>query len=153
MGAFEERLIVIPTDLSEFSIRALQIGVEIATRRELIRVVHVMPMIEPIHAEGNWISIDEAARLEQTRENVQAFLDVHQFGDLPYEVLLGDAGHEITNYASECNAGLIVIPSHGRGMLQRLLLGSTTNRVVHLAHCPILVLRPERQPAKPSTKE
>ena len=36
---------------------------------------------------------------------------------------------------------LIVLPSHGRSGVQRLLIGSTAERVVRLAHCPVLVLR------------
>ena len=53
----------------------------------------------------------------------------------------GDPGHEIVKYAEEIDADLIVIPSHGRTGLTRLLIGSVAERVVRLAHCPVLVLR------------
>jgi nucleotide-binding universal stress UspA family protein len=72
----------------------------------------------------------------------------HGFGDVPFGVLIGNAGSEITEYARNVGAGLIVIPSHGRGPIRRLLLGSTTDRVVHLAHCPILVLKDEKKNAE-----
>ena len=144
MGTFSNRIIIVPTDLSDFSISAIRVATELASNRSFVRVIHVMPIIEPLQAEGAWVTMDETARYEQTKANLQEFLSQNQFGDLEHEIFIGNAGNEIANYASEQNAGLIVIPSHGRGMLQRLLLGSTTDRVVHLAHCPILVLRPDR---------
>ena len=54
---------------------------------------------------------------------------------------VGDPGHEIAEFAEEIDAELIVIPSHGRTGLTRLLLGSVAERVVRLAHCPVLVFR------------
>ena len=45
------------------------------------------------------------------------------------------------SFAQEKHAELIVIPSHGRTGITRLLIGSVAERVVRLAHCPVLVLR------------
>ena len=39
------------------------------------------------------------------------------------------------------DAGLVVVSSHGKSALQHLLIGSVAERVVRLAHCPVLVLR------------
>ena len=47
------------------------------------------------------------------------------------------------NFAKSEGADLIVIPSHGYGFFKHLLLGSVAERVVRLAHCPVLVLKPE----------
>ncbi|MEZ6094353.1 MAG: universal stress protein [Pirellulaceae bacterium] len=55
--------------------------------------------------------------------------------------MFGDPGSEITRFAKENDAGLIVISSHGRTGVSRLLLGSVAERVVRLAPCPVLVLR------------
>ena len=45
------------------------------------------------------------------------------------------------DYAKKEHADLIVISSHGYGFLKHLLLGSVAERIVRLAHCPVLVLR------------
>ena len=137
--------VVVPTDLSDFSLRALEMATQIAGNRELIRVIHVMAVIEPIEPETAWVMIDEPVRLEVTRKELGRFLAKNGYGDLCYEVLIGNAGTEIAEYAQENQAGLIVIPSHGRGPIKRLLLGSTTDRVVRLAHCPVLVLKDEKK--------
>ena len=55
-------------------------------------------------------------------------------------VSIGIAKHEIIRTATEVNADLIVLGSHGRHGLQ-LLLGSTANGVLHLAKCDVLAVR------------
>jgi nucleotide-binding universal stress UspA family protein len=143
---FQGKLIVVPTDMSDFSFYALETACRIAERRDFIRVIHVTSVLEPIDPEAAWIVADEPMRIEQTRKGVEEFLISHDCGDLPFEIRIGNAGTEIADYAAEIHAGLIVIPSHGRGVLTRLLLGSTTDRVVHLAPCPTLVLKKDVNP-------
>jgi nucleotide-binding universal stress UspA family protein len=53
----------------------------------------------------------------------------------------GKPYQEITEAAKERNADLVVIATHGRTGLQHTLLGSTAERVVRLAPCPVLVVR------------
>lgn len=53
----------------------------------------------------------------------------------------GHAQDVITRVAEEENADLIVVGSRGIGSFQRLFLGSTSDGVVHHAHCPVLVVR------------
>ena len=65
--------------------------------------------------------------------------DAHK--DLNFTALFGDPGYEIGRFAEEKNAGLVVISSHGRQGISRLLLGSVAERVVRLSPCPVLVLR------------
>ena len=52
---------------------------------------------------------------------------------------------EIVKLAEEIGAGLIVIGSRGRGGIKRALMGSVSDSVVRHAHCPVLVVRQERQ--------
>lgn len=52
----------------------------------------------------------------------------------------GAAAPEIVRFATENDVDLIVMASHGYGPVKQLLLGSTTERVLHHAPCPVLVV-------------
>ncbi len=63
--------------------------------------------------------------------------------DAEWEVLHGkDPADAIVDFARERDAGSIVMATHGRSGLSRLTMGSVALRVVHRAHCPVLVRRP-----------
>jgi len=57
------------------------------------------------------------------------------------KVLTGNAAEAIQRFAQEGAFDLIVLGTHGRSGLKRLVLGSVAERVVRLAHCPVLVMR------------
>lgn len=50
----------------------------------------------------------------------------------------------IVHLAEELGAGLIILGSRGLGGVRRALMGSVSSSVVHHAHCPVLVVRPEK---------
>jgi nucleotide-binding universal stress UspA family protein len=52
---------------------------------------------------------------------------------------------EISRYAEEAGAELIVMPSHGRTGIKHFALGSVAERVLRRAPCPVLVLREEKE--------
>jgi nucleotide-binding universal stress UspA family protein len=52
---------------------------------------------------------------------------------------------EIVRLAEELDAGIVVVGSRGHGGVRRALLGSVSDSVVRHAHCPVLVVRQERQ--------
>lgn len=57
---------------------------------------------------------------------------------------VGFPAAEIVGLADKLGAGLIVMGSRGRGLLKRALMGSVSDSVVRHAHCPVLVVRPEK---------
>jgi nucleotide-binding universal stress UspA family protein len=57
----------------------------------------------------------------------------------------GRADREIALLAEEEGADLIVMGSRGRGRIRRALMGSVSDSVVRHAHCPVMVVRPEKQ--------
>ncbi len=58
------------------------------------------------------------------------------------DVAVGDAAEEIMKYAKKQNADMIIIGTHGVKGLEKILMGSTAERVVKNAPCPVLIFNP-----------
>jgi nucleotide-binding universal stress UspA family protein len=141
MAYFPRSCVVVPVDFSTDSLAALEVGRQLVSKPEQLHVVHVVIDITPLEAGEVWGVIDPQARVEQVEKVLKEKLADAKYQGVHTAVLLGEPAHGIANYAQEKHADLIVIPSHGRTGLTRLLIGSVAERVVRLAHCPVLVLR------------
>jgi nucleotide-binding universal stress UspA family protein len=141
MGWTLKKRIVVPTDFSEESIAAVDTALEMATGPSAIYVVHVLPELVVIEPSVAWATIEDKDRIEGAERQLRAALDAEKYRDVHLAVLVGDPGHSIADYAQEVEAELIVLPSHGRTGLKRMLIGSVAERVVRLAHCPVFVIR------------
>jgi nucleotide-binding universal stress UspA family protein len=58
---------------------------------------------------------------------------------------MGGVAREIVHLAEDLGAGLIVLGSRGRGGIRRALMGSVSDSVVRHAHCPVMVVRLEKE--------
>jgi nucleotide-binding universal stress UspA family protein len=139
------RKILVPTDFSELSNKAVAKAVALAQRfNAKIDLVHVLepppyPEFGYVHIplkEGGLRKMAEAY-FEKLRKHIPALADLVDYTP----VRTGNAPYEIVQSARQLNADLIVIGTHGRTGLKRLALGSTAEKVVRHAHCPVLVLR------------
>ena len=79
---------------------------------------------------------------DETAETVQPYLDQLEAAGVPYieRLLETPAGVTIAETAESEQCDLIIMGSRGLSNLQGLIIGSTTNRVLHLAKCPVLVV-------------
>ncbi|MFO0180245.1 MAG: universal stress protein, partial [bacterium] len=137
-----EKKILVPFDFSEPSHAAMDKAIEIASHPSLVHVLHVLPPFVPLAPEGIPIEwSDDRLRMEQAEKHLKKELDDPRYEGVVCEVLIGDPGTECADRAEVLDAGLIVLPSHGKSGLTRLLLGSVTERIVRLAKRPVLVLK------------
>src|SRR5215218_4050825 len=150
--------ILLATDGSEEAELARTTAVDEAnsTNSEL-HVVIVGPwMPDPAYAIGEasfrWQTYEQAS--EEIRKEAREILDdqvrkIEEEGASVQEAYLrrGRLDQEIVRLAEEIGAGLIVIGSRGRGGVRRALMGSVSDSVVRHAHCPVLVVRIQKQQA------
>ena len=106
-----------------------------------LHAVHVLSTIELAEPGVIWETIDDDARRRHAEQAFRERFAGTPFEKLDFHVRFGDPGREIAAYAEKLKADLIVMPSHGRTGLSRLLIGSVAERVVRLAHCPVLILK------------
>ena len=141
MSWFPKRTVVVPVDFSDDSLAAVDTALELVAEPSGVQVVHVLPEASMMDPDPVWLEIDNANRAERTVEALQQRLPGEKYEKIQFEVEFGDPGYRIADFAQRVVADLIVIPSHGRTGLGRMLLGSVTERVIRLSHCPVLVLR------------
>lgn len=141
MSWFPKKRIVVPIDFSDESFSALDAAAQMVESRDGLHVVHVLPELSPAEPMMAWEAFETAKRRKNAEEALRERLAKGNFHDVQLSVFVGDPGQEIAAYAERVGAELIVMPSHGRTGVRRLLIGSVAERVVRLAHCPVLVLR------------
>lgn len=139
------RRILVPVDFSECSHKAMHyaatFGKQFNAEVVLLHVVVTAPpppqmlVFEPETLSAKYHE-QAAKQLSEWRKDIMSQAAVKAV------VRPGLAAHqEIIAAARECNTDLIVIGNHGRSGFARLLIGSTTERVVRHAPCPVLVVR------------
>lgn len=139
--------LLVPTDFSESARHALSYGISFAREYEAeLQLLHVVenltvgyasdlfpvPMAE-VFQEISGYAKAELAKLgaEARAKNVVVAEHVTQ----------GKPSAEIIRFARENAVDMIVLGTHGKGMLDQALFGSTTERVVRRAPCPVLTVR------------
>lgn len=88
---------------------------------------------------SDWIA-DEKILIESSKKSLQNFADKYGLSASPQIVQLGTPKYEITRFSKEQKHDLIIVGSHGRHGLGRLL-GSTANGILHRANCDVLAIR------------
>lgn len=145
--ADEIRSVLHPTDFSTDSDPALRVARAIARERGARFVVaHVAP--DDSIVDGSVIPV-ELGPLRKTLEVLRATSDGPDL-KYPMETRLGqgDSCDEIVRIATEIGCDLIVMGTHGRTGLHRLLMGSVAEDVLRRASCPVLFVKaPHGEPA------
>ena len=141
MSWFKKEKVLVPIDFSDESIRAVDAALQMVEGPTHIHVIHVLPVIAATEPGVVWDTLNDDTRREHTQKTMHERFADKKYKGLKYAVAIGDPGTEITAYAEDVQAKLIVLPSHGRTGLKRLLIGSVAERVCRLAQCPVLVLK------------
>jgi universal stress protein A len=142
--------ILVPTDFSEYSDKALRQGLDIAKQYQAkVYLVHV------IHGQFNQCFVDyclsgkillelEDQMVAAAKENIQAQLDKSPQAkevEVETDILKGVPNEAILQEAKEKGIDLIVIASLGRTGIAKYLIGSTARNVLRGAECPVLLTK------------
>ncbi len=144
--------VLVPTDFSDSARQALKYGMSFAKEygAELV-LLHVVENLTvgyasdlfPVPMAEVFQEISGYAKTELAKLGTEARargLTVQE------QVVQGKPSAEIIRFASEHEIDVIVLGTHGKGMLDQALFGSTTERVVRRAPCPVLTVRlPEHE--------
>lgn len=139
--------ILVPIDFSEHSRKALQYAIPFAMQfNASIDLVYVVePTIYPADFSFGQVGFpnveDELRR--RGAEELDMLIEREIAGVVPARkiILTGKASYEIITYAGQNKIDLIIIATHGHSGFEHALFGSTTEKVVRKAPCPVLVVR------------
>lgn len=138
--------VVVGIDGSEQSCHAATVSADLARRHDA--TLHLVTIVRP--PEGWWgivgspptpsalsKSLTDAQR--EILDSVVAGIDLSEIEVVQVEDV-GDPARMLLDYAARVDADALVIGRRGAGLLERLMLGSVANRVVHDAECPVLLV-------------
>lgn len=140
------RKILVATDFSPHSRRALAMAAELSGRLGVPLTVMNAVQI-PVYPIPDGVVLRAPEVMNELLERARQALDDEgrvaadlgaQHVDVQWTE--GPPAGEIVRIAREQQIDLIVVGSHGRGVLARAILGSTADKVVRTAHCPVLVV-------------
>lgn len=140
--------IVVAIDFSESSECAFDYALTLATQFNAeLTIIHVIN--EPVDLRGFYVPHISFEQLEREIEDsavkmMDTFCSTKlgNFTNYKSTIVTGIPYDEITAAAARIDASLIVLGTHGRTGLDRILFGSTAERVVRSAACPVLTVRP-----------
>lgn len=139
--------ILVPTDFSEGFKHTLDYAVEIAKSME--SAIHIIHVIEPIVFASDFVmtkfGIDELPNeLElYAKKDIEKIETMMKEKEVKFttKLLHGKAYQEILDYADKNHIDMICIATHSQGNLENLLFGSTTEKVLRKANCPVLTVK------------
>jgi nucleotide-binding universal stress UspA family protein len=157
--------ILCPVDLSTFSLEALRLALKLAKDSEAaLDILHVIhnPFDDIYMSEitqTNPALLDayagepqrRAKMLRSTEEHSGVLLKqfchetVQHYPKVHYHIRRGDPFEVILDSAEEFGTDLIVLATHGRTGLKRLVIGNVAEKVVRHAPCPVLTVRPKAE--------
>jgi len=137
--------ILVPTDGSDRGRRAVEHALELAGVHEA--AVHGLYVVDTTSYAGtgmdaSWTGVTDLLRSE-AEDAIDRIESLAADSGVAVEtaVVEGSPGREIVAYATDTDCDLIVMGTHGRGGIDRLLLGSVTERVVRRSPVPVLTVR------------
>ena len=139
--------ILVPTDFSKSFFYALNYAVEIA--KSMDAELHIIHVIEPVVFSPDIVvnnySFDELpAQMESlTKKDLDKISKMLQEEEVRFltKVLHGKPSEEILSYAKKNQIDMICIATHGNGLFENFLFGSTTEKVLRKSNCPVLSVR------------
>ena len=145
------KVLLVPIDFSEHSKRTVEYAARFAARyRATVRLLHVFQIPDYAvtqyeHRQQGSEALKSQVDLaeEVAQENLSAFEQnlLNKGIHVNAYLRVGYPFEEIVLMANDPDVDLIIIGSHGRSGIKRLLLGSTAERVVEHAPCPVLVAK------------
>jgi nucleotide-binding universal stress UspA family protein len=137
------KTILLATDFSAEARNALRCAISLAKRYESrLVLVHILPIEGAVEGESGPLMSDAIRHSAEKRMvKLETAADLKS---LPHESIIrsGDSWEVISQLLRDKHIDLVVMGTHGRGALKKLILGSTAEKIIRHAACPVLTVGP-----------
>ncbi len=145
----EVKKILFPVDFYESALKVLPVvklmAEKLGAKIELIHVVKGSSDFVGYEMGAAWYSNFEDELIKGGEKAMDRFVEEKLAGlDVDTTVAVGDAAEEIIKYADKTGADMIIIGTHGRKGLEKILFGSVALGVAKGANCPVLTVNPHK---------
>jgi nucleotide-binding universal stress UspA family protein len=135
--------ILVPTDFGPAATRALDVAIALATRDDArITLLHayMTPVATYGYGEGIVWPIEDLAAVAKAQLDAALEPAKCRYPRIEGMLVVGEPWNEVLDVAKKRNADLIVMGTHGRKGLSRVLFGSVAEKVVRLSPVPVLTV-------------
>ena len=144
----EFKRILYPVDLSESSTKIVPHVRAVAEKFEakiyILFAARVFDYFTSIYVPNPSISNFEKEIIEGAEKRLYEFMDEHfsKFPNTKTAVVAGDASEEILNFIEDQHIDLVIMGTHGRKGMDKIIFGSVAERVVKTSPVPVMVVNP-----------
>lgn len=133
--------ILIPIDFSAASEKAAEYALALAKRdKAVLNVIHVVNVNNDIAAFFVSSGLEDMTGEAELKLKKFQQKNLKGYTNIKTSVLSGVPHQQVVSFAKKHKCDLIVIGSHGKGSVDRLLVGSNTERVLRKTTCPVMVV-------------
>jgi len=144
----EFKRILYPVDLSESSAKMVPYVQSMAKKFEskiyILFAARVFDYFTSMYVPHPSISRFEKEVIEGAEKRLYEFVDEHfsEFANTKTVVVAGDASEEIINYIEDQRIDLVIMGTHGRKGMDKIIFGSVAERVLKTSPVPVMVVNP-----------
>lgn len=146
----EFKRILFPVDFSESSAKIVPYVQTVAKKFDseihILFVARILDYFTGIYVPAPSITTMEKDIIDGAEKRLYEFMDEHlrAFANTKTAVVAGDASEEIIKYIEDRHIDLVIMGTHGRKGLDKVIFGSVAERVVKTAPVPVMVVNPHK---------
>jgi nucleotide-binding universal stress UspA family protein len=135
-----QAIVVVAHDLTDYADAALDAALGLGVQPSQLHVVHVVPTVDRQPPGMIFPASDDEPRRHWARQALQAKLDGTPAQGATIHVAVGAPERHVVRMAEELGATWVIVATHGRTGVGRMILGSVAEHVARHAHCPVLIV-------------
>jgi nucleotide-binding universal stress UspA family protein len=144
----EFKRILFPVDLSESSAKIVpyvqSVAKKYASKIHILFAARVFQYFSGVYVPPSSINRFEKEIIEGSEKRLYEFTDEHfsAFPNTKTAVVAGDASEEIIKYIEDRHIDLVIMGTHGRKGMDKIIFGSVADRIVKTAPVPVMLVNP-----------